>query len=175
MAHDSSCRGGCQPSFGRGPGDAEMSCTPAGMARRSRGGVASKRGSPGEVSLRGLETPRGPGGPPHSSLELRPTPKISGQGSVGPASSEAAGGALLFLTVFARAGAGIAMRDRAAGPPAGRCPLSGGLGRPAHLVRLGRLDRCAGSARERIERGGLLSSSGVPSWRTSPLGRTEAG
>jgi hypothetical protein len=36
------------------------------------------------------------------------------------------------------------------------------------LFRLGRLDRCAGSARKRIERNGLLSSSGVPSWGAKP-------
>lgn len=33
----------------------------------------------------------------------------------------------------------------------------------------GRLDRCAGPARKRIEQSGLLSASGVASWRTKPL------
>ena len=46
--------------------------------------------------------------------------------------------------------------DRVYGP--GRLPACarflGGFGRPANLFRLGRLDRCAGSTRKRIEQNG---------------------
>jgi hypothetical protein len=65
--------------------------------------------------------------------------------------------------------AGVAMRDRTDRPPAGMCPLSGGLWKDRHIwFRLGHLDRCVGSARKRIERNGLLSTSGAPSWRAEP-------
>jgi hypothetical protein len=67
--------------------------------------------------------------------------------------------------------------DRVYGP--GRLPACArflrGFGRPANLFRISRLDRCAGSARERIERNGLLSSSGVPSWGAKPDPRIEPG
>ena len=93
----------------------------------------------------------------------------SGQGFASPASSEPAGFALLFSNTV--------LPGRVYGP--GRLPACarflGGYGRPANLFRLGRLDRCAGSARKRIERNGLLSSSGVPSWGAKPARRIEAG
>ena len=64
--------------------------------------------------------------------------------------------------------------DRVYGP--GRLPACarflGGYGRPANLFRLGRLDRCAGSTRKRIEQNGLLSSSGVPSGGAEPDPKT---
>ena len=51
----------------------------------------------------------------------------------------------------------------------------GGVERPANLFRLGRLDRCAGSTRKRIEQNGLLSSSGVPSWGAKPDSTSRTG
>ena len=94
----------------------------------------------------------------------------SGQGSASPASPEPAGFALLFDDAV--------LPGRVYGP--GRLPayarFLGGDGRPANLFRLGRLDRCAGSTRKRIEQGGLLSASGVPSWGAKPrTRRIEAG
>src|SRR5664279_291605 len=86
----------------------------------------------------------------------------SGQGSASPASSEPAGFALLFDDTV--------LPGRVYGP--GRLPACarflGGVERPANLFRLGRLDRCAGSTRKRLEQNGLLSSSGAPSWGAKP-------
>ena len=89
------------------------------------------------------------------------TARNSGQGVASLTSPGSACGALLFRT---------GLPDRVYGP--GRLPayarFLGGVGRPANLFRLGRLDRCAGSTRKRIEQGGLLSTSGVPSWGANP-------
>ena len=116
----------------------------------------------------------GAGAPPHMANEdstaARGFDSIdSGQGSASPLSPESAGFALLFDDAV--------LPGRVYGP--GRLPayarFLGGVERPANLFRLGRLDRCAGSARKRIERNGLLSSSGVPSWGAKPARRIEAG
>jgi hypothetical protein len=94
---------------------------------------------------------------------------FSGQGSASLTSPEQLASPCFFNDAV--------LPGRACGP--GRLPayarFLGGDGRPANLFRLGRLDRCAGSTRKRIERNGLLSSSGVPSWGAKPARRIEAG